>query len=101
MLHNLRQYFATTKRVKRSYEISTKRYHLPVVFIVLQCFTRPVLPADYPESFHESTGVVIISLLLSALLHWGEATHVIIVFKRAEKREGKGQKETEKERVCR
>jgi len=40
----------------------------------------------YPESFRESTRVVTISLLLSALrLRWREATLAIIVFKRAEK----------------
>lgn len=50
------------------------------------CFTRAVLPADYSESFHESTRVVTISSLLSALrLRWREAIPVIIVFKRMEK----------------
>lgn len=64
-------------------------------FSLSQCFTRPVLPADYPESFHESTGVVTISLLLSAVttaLAWG--THVIIVFKGAEMRERKKKRES-------
>lgn len=84
ILHKAR-HSAVTKSVKHSYEISTKRYHLPVVLIVRRVLRELYYTADYPESF-ENTGVVTISSLLSALrLCWREATLVIIVFKRTEK----------------